>query len=559
MGNSANAMEGLAMDVIRQQFARIQEQFAALTASQRMLAVSLVVIMVMTLLWWAKYAGTSETEPVSPVAMTTDELTAAKLSLDTSNIPNVVSGSNILVAADRKISAIATLAAARVLPRDGDRGFQEIISGINAFDSESNKAKLWNVALQHNLEQIICNMPGVQSCKVLIDPTAREHVEGSVRPSASVSVNLRPPNKPERKLAEAIGYLVSGSNAQLSQSRVNVVIDRKVFPLQDRSEDDLASAGDTSDRQAAYEQYNESKISKALQGYGDVVATVRAKIDMVSQKTTEKTITAVKSVETKSETTNTESSQPIPGGGEPGAGANTGASLAPIASAERGTTTEEHVKSEMQNFPSEKLSNTNKPAGEPMVLSAAVHIPHGYFVDLARHAAGADAKEPDEKTVEALFEAQRPKIAQIVMKTVGLQDEKDVVIDASPDALPMMAAIAPETVSTSGTVARTVFSHAREITLGALALVSLFMVSTMVKKGAPAPAFVGPAEKVEPALLGNGEVIAGEVGEGNPMLDGMELDDDSIRAQQMVEQVSTLVEENPDAAANLVKRWLNRS
>ena len=51
----------------------------------------------------------------------------------------------------------------------------------------------------------------------------------------------------------------------------------------------------------------------------------------------------------------------------------------------------------------------------------------------------------------------------------------------------------------------------------------------------------------------------GIVGDGNATLDGMELDDDAIKAQQMVEQVSTMVKENPDAAANLVKRWLNRS
>jgi flagellar biosynthesis/type III secretory pathway M-ring protein FliF/YscJ len=39
----------------------------------------------------------------------------------------------------------------------------------------------------------------------------------------------------------------------------------------------------------------------------------------------------------------------------------------------------------------------------------------------------------------------------------------------------------------------------------------------------------------------------------------MELDQDAVHAQQMVEQVSTMVKENPDAAANLVKRWLNKT
>ena len=39
----------------------------------------------------------------------------------------------------------------------------------------------------------------------------------------------------------------------------------------------------------------------------------------------------------------------------------------------------------------------------------------------------------------------------------------------------------------------------------------------------------------------------------------LELDDDAVRTEQVREQVSTLVTENPDAAAALVKRWLNRS
>ena len=51
---------------------------------------------------------------------------------------------------------------------------------------------------------------------------------------------------------------------------------------------------------------------------------------------------------------------------------------------------------------------------------------------------------------------------------------------------------------------------------------------------------------------------AAEVGEGGQALDGVELDDETVRAQQVVDQVSTLVKENPDAAASLVKRWMSR-
>jgi flagellar biosynthesis/type III secretory pathway M-ring protein FliF/YscJ len=39
----------------------------------------------------------------------------------------------------------------------------------------------------------------------------------------------------------------------------------------------------------------------------------------------------------------------------------------------------------------------------------------------------------------------------------------------------------------------------------------------------------------------------------------MEMDEDSVRTQQMLDQVSTMVKENPDGAASLVKRWLSRA
>ena len=99
----------------------------------------------------------------------------------------------------------------------------------------------------------------------------------------------------------------------------------------------------------------------------------------------------------------------------------------------------------------------------------------------------------------------------------------------------------------------------KEIAIGMLALVSLFMVSMMVKKSAPIPVVAAAVESPQTVTLGGNIDIVGEVSEGGQMLDGMELDEDAVKAQQMVEQVSTMVKENPDAAANMVKRWLNRS
>jgi flagellar biosynthesis/type III secretory pathway M-ring protein FliF/YscJ len=64
--------------------------------------------------------------------------------------------------------------------------------------------------------------------------------------------------------------------------------------------------------------------------------------------------------------------------------------------------------------------------------------------------------------------------------------------------------------------------------------------------------------RVTSPLPGREEAV-GEAVEGDPLMEGMELDEESAKAQQMINQVSALVEENPDAAANLVKRWMNRA
>jgi flagellar biosynthesis/type III secretory pathway M-ring protein FliF/YscJ len=111
----------------------------------------------------------------------------------------------------------------------------------------------------------------------------------------------------------------------------------------------------------------------------------------------------------------------------------------------------------------------------------------------------------------------------------------------------------------TGSLAAGVGSYAKEIAIGVLALVSLFMVTSLVKKSTPATVALGPIEADLPTQFPAGELMAGEASESEQLLDGMELDDDAVRAQQMLDQVSNMVKENPEGAASLVKRWMNRT
>jgi len=102
--------------------------------------------------------------------------------------------------------------------------------------------------------------------------------------------------------------------------------------------------------------------------------------------------------------------------------------------------------------------------------------------------------------------------------------------------------------------------HIKEIGIGGLALVSLFMVSMMVRKAGPVAAggVTQPLAGDSGNTLSGNEAVVGSAAEDTASLDGMELDEEAVKAQRMLDQVQQMITANPDSAANLVKRWLNR-
>jgi len=50
--------------------------------------------------------------------------------------------------------------------------------------------------------------------------------------------------------------------------------------------------------------------------------------------------------------------------------------------------------------------------------------------------------------------------------------------------------------------------------------------------------------------------VIGEAGEGDSPLMGIEIEDEEVRVQNMLEQVGDLVDQNPDGAASLLRRWI---
>src|SRR5258706_14095346 len=200
-------------------------------------------------------------------------------------------------------------------------------------------------------------------------------------------------------------------------------------------------------------------------------------------------------------------------------------------------------------------------------------MPKSYFVKAYMSDRRTD-KEPSEVVLTDYIKNELEKWRTQVKVCLALKSDDAVFVNTYTDLVP----VATESLSqTASGVSLLMGNHGKEIVLGGLALVSLFMVSMMVRKsgavlaapmdsGHSAAVTTGATVDVLLAKAGGARVTAkiaeedaAEVGESGQTLDGVELDEETVRAQQVVEQVSTLVKENPDTAASLIKRWMNRA
>src|SRR5256885_7504607 len=111
------------MDLLKSQFDRIQQQLAGLSASQKMLAACLVVIIVITISWWGRYAAVPEMVPVVDRALAAEDLAVVRQQLQSSGIPIQVVDGKVLVPSDRFTEAVADLAFSQPLSKSSKIDF----------------------------------------------------------------------------------------------------------------------------------------------------------------------------------------------------------------------------------------------------------------------------------------------------------------------------------------------------------------------------------------------------------------------------------------------------
>ena len=553
------------MDFLKAQAQRIKEQLAGLTPSQRMLAGSLVVIMLMTLIYWSRYAATAEMQDVLGQDLSPEELANVVRLIEEKGIEHKTVGNRIQVPADHRLEVLGMLTFAGAGPRDTSAGFDDIIAKMDSpWNTHVKEDEMFNRAKEALLGQVLRQWPGVREAQVIINNVKRRAFgEANIEPSATVSLKLRDVStKPGKKFVKAAADAITGAVAGMTRKNVKVIVNGASYSVRD---EDSGGGDEWMDLVKESEQHFAQKI---LDHFGNidglmVSVTVDPKMQQrqIENEHYDKAGTFDKpiSIDEKNEETSSNSRAP----GEPGVVPNTGANQATrldtgassAGGGEGSSTTTNSTQTKNQIFPSVTREWIKDPSGSSAVVGASIGVPRSHFVRIYK-AINPTAKDPDQATLQPLIDAELVSIKKQVLGCISKTPPDKVEVDPYYDYLPAGDSLAQPAVASSIPVAIT--GHVKEIALGFLAVVSLFMVSMMVRKSTPAPVVIAKPDRAVQQASGP-EDLATEVNEGIQTMDGMEVDDDSIRTQQMIGQVSNMVKENPDGAANLVKRWLNRA
>src|SRR4051812_3104938 len=272
------------MDALKAQLLRIQQQLSGLSASQKMLTASLVAIMVMTMIWWGKYAGTAEMVPVLDQSFSSDQVGQIKNALDAAHIPAKIVGDRVLIDSDNKGAAIAALAMADAMPSNASAAWDEMIKQMSPWDSKSKTELVQNHMREMMISDVITHFfPGVAKANVIINPVSERRIGGSMEPTASVQIATRGHDGNVKKLVESAASTVASAVPGLNRSRVSVVIDGIPRHVNDANQN-ISGGGDLYDTIQAQEKYAQDKILGILEP-GTLVA-VTVDLETVSSEET---------------------------------------------------------------------------------------------------------------------------------------------------------------------------------------------------------------------------------------------------------------------------------
>lgn len=563
------------MEIVRRYLATIRLQLAGLTISQRLLIGLLVLVMVATIFFTVTLSAKPEMVVLIPQPMAAEEINRVEMYLKGKH-EYQVQGDKVLVPADKAYAIRGELFAAQALPKDTTAAFASLIKDSNFLKTDAASAREWNFATSETLTKMLRYFPYIEDAAVVIAKGERPGLgRDPVPSSASVTVKVRNNEGLTGGQVVAIVDMVRGAVAGLKREDVHVTDGQRVYH---------APSSDTpmpSDLLAYKKSIEDDLVGKLYTMFGDIGSVkiaVNVVPDMSSHSVVEEKYGPKPVKAAKHEMTRDTATTDGTTSSEPGVKPNT-AALAGDSGGRKTSSTSNDTTTENEIRFNKTLDQAILPPGTSIKdMTASISIPRSYFLSIYRRIVKDPKADPDDDKLQPTID-QQIKVAQGRAKNaIGAKLDEQIRVDWFDDTIPARTVdIASVGSLAGGSIPAMVSQYAKQAVLAAVALAVLGMMLMMVRRAVPSTG----GEEIDPSVFfdgatagggggkgkrkggspnqfDTGDDVFGEANEGDAVLTGIELDDETIQSRKMVDEVSTMIKENPENAASLVKRWMNK-
>jgi flagellar M-ring protein FliF len=543
------------MEFLNAQAKYVAEQLRGMSFSQRVAIILLVVILVGGMWGLIQWSRQPAWTPLLDQQLSAEDVQRVEAQLALLGEETKVEGDRILVRGgqDARRRLHALLAQKNALPKDISLTYMSLIQEDNVWESDQKSRWKQYRALEVELSMVVAGFSGVDAARVQIVVPERRSLSRRVSTaSASVKVELGGGQALGKQKVLAIASYIAGAVPGLEVRNVTITDGSQSYRPRDPSE---GPPPDLLDIQRKHENHYAQKIYDQLKHIRGIVVNVHAKLRQNDEhrRAVKLGPTQVSKERAKSQ----ESTGPSLAGG-PGVRPNTGRNLGETTPGTASTI--EEAETEFAGLRDEERIDSDELRGTLEQLTVSINVPRSYLLRILE-AQQPGTTDASAAAIQKIADVELPKIRDHVKPLIGATDTKDrelVVVDWYQD-MPEEDLVAPVTAQLG--VVALARDFAPQAGLGLLAAFSLFMVFRIAKKAQHA--FQGSAAAAEAAgpetpleSISAGTAAVGEVQEMDGILVGQEVDENTVRIQQIVKQIGDMVEDDPAIASNIVEHWL---
>jgi flagellar biosynthesis/type III secretory pathway M-ring protein FliF/YscJ len=555
------------MDYLKRTIDEIAKQLDVLGRSQKIAIALCAVIVAGSLFWLVNYSTAPERVAVLDQDMSIEQIDTALTELGNQRIDAKKIGNRLYVKPVDRDRALFALNRADALPKDTSIGFAEYMADDDPFRPADENRWRRQVALATELGRVLSSGDEVAMARVLFQDKSKRQLgaRGRIEPTASVHLKLATGRRFNRHLVEGVCRFVSGAVPGLEPHNVTVIdaATMRPFALNDPDE---ALGADLLEQRKMNEKHLGEKLLAALQSVPGVLVNVSVELD-ASRRSTQTQDYGKPTI--KMEETTETSTDSGSGPAESGVNANVGVALG--GAGERTSSRTEKTHAEYNPALTTKVESVEHAPFTLKRATASIGIPRSFLVGIHRARFG-DVE--DQSTLDAdnefvaIRDSEINRVRSAAMNILMTDDPTDVDVTVFYDFAPESSEFntfpgggATMMASADGGAGGYVARYGMQAGVVGLALISFVLMTRLVRKSSAAVKAILPPEAREEPPVSNEEVLSvpgGPVGKANAsdgLLVGQEVDEETLRFNQIGEQISNMVEEDPETAAELIRRW----